>query len=98
MNMTKGECNEKKSGSNRRNRRTVFIAIGGNPGVAMDGNDDHNGHSMDHSKIESGADFGKHVSDHAKSEKGKGGLGKKGFSGDHNPGKHHQGYSGIKNR
>lgn len=43
---------------------------------------DDSGH---HDKIESGRDFGQHVkemNDH--------------FSGDHNPGKHHKGYSGIK--
>lgn len=37
------------------------------------------------SKIDSGRDFGQHVrgmNDH--------------FSGDHNPGKHHKGYSGLK--
>jgi hypothetical protein len=38
-----------------------------------------------HQGIESGKDFGKHVSEHNKM-----------FSGDHNPGKHHKGYSGIK--
>jgi hypothetical protein len=36
-------------------------------------------------QIESGRDFGQHVKEHNKM-----------FSGDHNPGKHHKGYSGIK--
>jgi hypothetical protein len=38
-----------------------------------------------HQGIDSGRDFGKHVTEHN-------GM----FSGDRNPGKHHKGYSGIK--
>ncbi len=40
---------------------------------------------MNMPKIESGRDFGQHVKEHNKR-----------FSGDHNPGKHHKGYSGLK--
>jgi len=52
-------------------------------------------HTMDHSKLDTGAKYGAHVSDMAqKSDKHN--MGRKGFSGEMNPGKHHQGYSGIK--
>ena len=52
-------------------------------------------HTMDHSKLNTGAKYGDHVSDMAqKSDKHN--MGRKGFSGEMNPGKHHQGYSEIK--
>lgn len=43
------------------------------------------GHGSHHQNIESGRDFGRHVKEHNDM-----------FSGDHNPGVHHKGYSGIK--
>ncbi len=43
--------------------------------------------SGNHDNIKSGRDFGQHVKEHNDH-----------FSGDHNPGKNHKGYSGIKNK
>jgi hypothetical protein len=45
---------------------------------------DGSGH---HDNIDSGRDFGQHVKEHNDH-----------FSGDHNPGKNHKGYSGIKDK
>lgn len=78
---------------------TLFLTtVGVNAGFAMKNVDAKNSggkkdstqteHTMDHSGIDSGKKFGEHVSGHAQ-QKG-------GFSGNHNPGKMHQGYSGIK--
>ena len=75
-----------------------LITLGVNSGVAAKDNGKSKGtgsqteqnsgtHSGDHSSITSGNDFGQHVSTHNDM-----------FSGDHNPGKHHKGYSGIKSK
>lgn len=77
-----------------------LITVGVNAGLAMQNSGGKKGGSqteqtMDHSGITSGAQYGNHVSDMAQTS-GKHGTDKKGFSGEMNPGKHHQGYSGIK--
>ena len=51
-------------------------------------------HAMDHD-LNDGAGFGAHVSEMAQ-KSSKHGMDKKGFSGEMNPGKHDQGYSGLK--
>lgn len=78
-----------------------FVTFGVNAGFAMQNGGGKKGesqteHTMDHSDITSGAQFGDHVSDMAQ-KSDKHGMDKKGFSGEMNPGTHHQGYSGIKN-
>jgi len=78
-----------------------LITVGVNAGFAMQNGDGKKGESqtektMDHSDITSGAKFGEHVSDMAQ-KSDKHGMDRKGFSGEMNPGTHHQGYSGIKN-
>ena len=65
----------------------LAVGIGVNTGFAKKDDQTDNHDPGQHDGIESGADFGAHVSDHAKSRGG--------FSGDMNPGKH-QGYSTIK--
>ena len=75
-----------------------LITLGVNSGVAAKDNGKSKGmgsqieqnsgtHAGDHSNIKSGRDFGQHVREHNDH-----------FSGDHNPGKHHKVYSGIKNK
>lgn len=74
-----------------------LITLGVNSGVAAKDNGKsktagtQTGMSSDgpghHDRIESGSDFGQHVKEHNTH-----------FSGDHNPGKNHKGYSGIKNK
>ncbi len=59
------------------------LVIGVSSGFSADSS--KSGHGSGHQGIESGRDFGQHVKEHNKM-----------FSGDHNPGKHHKGYSGIK--
>ena len=83
-----------------------LITVGVNAGFAMQNGDGKKGDgkkgesqtekTMDHSDITSGAKFGEHVSDMAQ-KSDKHGMDRKGFSGEMNPGTHHQGYSGIKN-
>jgi hypothetical protein len=81
---------------------TLFlITFGVNAGFAKQNGDGKKGESqtektMDHSHITSGAEYGDHVSDMAQ-KTDKHGIDRKGFSGEMNPGTHHQGYSGIKN-
>lgn len=65
----------------------LAFGIGAHPGFAKKNDPAERHDSGHHDEVTSGADFGDHVSDHAKSSGG--------FSGDMNPG-NHKGYSTLK--
>ena len=72
-----------------------LVTVGVSSSFANSGTPQTDHGSSDHHTFSSGKEYGQHVSGHAKSVEGKGGLGRKGFSGDHNHG-NHKGFSSIK--
>lgn len=75
---------------------TLFlVTVGISSSFANTGTQNTDHGSGGHHSFSSGKDYGTHVSDHAKSTEGKGGIGRKGFSGDHNHG-NHKGFSGVR--